>query len=335
MDLAHLAPALANTYIDQHGMMQVWWCSFTNRFVASGNQTFPLTPNKARKIIAQTTGYYGGLEDLAEVQEEDEDSDGVTTLLHSSIVSVRESHLPPLPPDLPVASAVEPQPPAIQLIEDVQCQEQEGQTGEDNTLTDLTPFHLDGTMEEDEVSRASVAENKRFLSTGHVGPVLRQKLERFTEPCPVPRHRLHKECQACNKCAICMEGSPGYFLKLQTDSFRKYIVRTTLSSTDYLNEGTHPLATYKYTVRYVQDPSKSQLPVNYNVCLQRHMSLRRDFAKLPSSTKDEFVKRLTSGLEKDYWQVVQGDELTKMCQPGGGAHFLPAGYVLKDPEGSS
>ena len=103
-----------------------------------------------------------------------------------------------------MASTVEPQPPAIQLIADIQCPGQEGQNEEGITLTDITPFPLDGSMEEDEVSRASVVENRRFLSTGEASPAFRARLERFTESGPIPRHRLHKEFQTCNKCSTCM-----------------------------------------------------------------------------------------------------------------------------------
>ena len=71
------------------------------------------------------------------------------------------------------------------------------------------------------------------------------------------------------------------------------------------------------------------------MCLQWHLRLRRDFSKLSQATQDEFVKRMLSGWKKNYWQVVQGDKMTKLCRPGGGAHFLPAGYVLKDPQGSN
>ena len=37
MDLAHLAPALLDTYRDQHGFVQLFTCAFASRLVAAGN----------------------------------------------------------------------------------------------------------------------------------------------------------------------------------------------------------------------------------------------------------------------------------------------------------
>ena len=97
------------------------------------------------------------------------------------------------------------------------------------------------------------------------------------------------------------------------DSFKKYFVRTPIYVTDCYTEGVHPLAKYNYTVRYVPAPDSHRLPPNYDLCLQRHLGLRRDFAKLSQATRYEFVKRILSGWKKNYWQVVQGEEMTKLC----------------------
>ena len=199
------------------------------------------------------------------------------------------------------------------------CQQQSSQDD-----CDLTSFPVDSSMGEDELSRNVCAENRRWLSTGDVTPALRARLERFTEPGPVPRHVLKRECASCGSCQICMEGSPDY---LQT------IVRQLVS--DLPLEGVHRMAKYAYSVTYVPDPSAENLPVNYAVALSRHESLRRDFIKLLAATRQEFTKRLKDGVSKEYWNVIEGAELDKLRHPDGRGHFLPANYVLKDPQGGA
>ena len=95
---------------------------------------------------------------------------------------------------------------------------------------------------------------------------------------------------------ICMESSPDYFGKIQTDRFRKHISRNPVNTTaaDAANPlpcgGTHPMAKYQYKVIYVSDPQATELPINYNVCLSRHMQLRKAFSKLGDIVKSELIK---------------------------------------------
>lgn len=37
LDMIHMFPTLANSYVDHHGMMQVWYCPFAGRYLVSGN----------------------------------------------------------------------------------------------------------------------------------------------------------------------------------------------------------------------------------------------------------------------------------------------------------
>ena len=53
--------------------------------------------------------------------------------------------------------------------------------------------------------------------------------------------------------------------------------------------------------------------------------------KLPLDTKAEFARRLTDGVAKGFWYIIEGKELERLRQPGSSGHFLPSGYVLKHP----
>ena len=101
------------------------------------------------------------------------------------------------------------------------------------------------------------------------------------------------------------------------------------------SKGVHPMARYAYNVTYVPDLSANPLPVNSDAALSRHMSLRKNFKKLPDASKAEFTQRLTEGIGKGYWTVIEGADLDKLRRPEGGGHFLPANDVLKDPEGTA
>ena len=305
LDMIHMFPTLANSYVDHHGMMQVWYCPFAGRYLASGNRQFPLTRSAVKGM---TASYFGTVEELDE-----EDVLPTVAAYHSS------TQLPlPLPPEIPVAVAIEPQQSALQQLDDPQCP-QRSSWPEEN---------------------AQVAENEHFQHTGEVRPGLRERLERFTEPGLAPRHQLKKECHQCKNCPTCMESSPDYFGKIQTDGFRKHISRAPVNTTaagaadPSPSGGIHPMAEYQYKVRYASDPQATELPINYDVCLSRHKQLRKAFSKLGDEVKSEFIKRLTKGVEKDYWEIIDGDELDKLRQPGSQAHFLPAGYALKSASGT-
>ena len=84
------------------------------------------------------------------------------------------------------------------------------------------------------------------------------------------------------------------------------------------------MAKYVWQVKYLEDPAADVLPVNYETALKRHVKLRANFTKLTYETKDEFNKRLTSGITKGYWRIIEGEDQEKMHHPGSGAHFPPS-----------
>ena len=126
-----------------------------------------------------------------------------------------------------------------------------------------------------------------------------------------------------------MEGSPEYLKSVAVKFFQENIIRQPLH--DMLPKGVYPMVRYTQNIMYVPDLSADPLPVNSDVALSRHMSLRKNFKKLPKATKAEFTERLTLGVEKGYWTVIKGAELHKLRRAEGGGHFLLANYVLKDP----
>ena len=130
---------------------------------------------------------------------------------------------------------------------------------------------------------------------------------------------------------MCYEAAPGYLMNLATKTFAQHIERVQIQDVKppIPPQGVHPMAKYVWQMKYLEDPTADMLPVNYEAAFKRHQALRLNFAKLTRKTKDEFNKRLTSGVPKGYWRIVVGKELEKMRQPGSGAHFLPSSYVLK------
>ena len=127
-----------------------------------------------------------------------------------------------------------------------------------------------------------------------------------------------------------MESLP-YLQNLAEAVFKKHVVRVPVKDVTppLPAPGVHPMAKYVYSVTYVEDPAADFLPINYETALVRHQTLRRNFTKLPSDTKAEFTRRLTDGVTKGFWHIIEGKKLEVLCQPGSGPHFLPSGYVLK------
>ena len=99
--------------------------------------------------------------------------------------------------------------------------------------------------------------------------------------------------------------------------------------------GLYKQATHVFQVKYLEDPNADALPVNYGTALNCHQTMRNNFAKLTSESRNEFNERLLSGVHKGYWHLVMGEELEKLRQPGSEAHFLPSGYVLKPASSGS
>ena len=82
--------------VDHHGMIQVWYCPFAGRYLASRNRQFPLTRSTVQGMISSF---------LSTVEELDEEDGLPTVAAYQS--STRP--LPPFPREIPVAVAIEPQ----------------------------------------------------------------------------------------------------------------------------------------------------------------------------------------------------------------------------------
>ena len=110
--------------------------------------------------------------------------------------------------------------------------------------------------------------------------------------------------------------------KSQTETFKAHLWRVP-----------NPKGGYHYEIEYIVDPQASPLPDNYVVSYQRHCQLRKSFALLEPETQEEFMARLTKGLESNYWKILDESEaldLRNPPKPGGHrGHYLPAGFVLK------
>ena len=119
-----------------------------------------------------------------------------------------------------------------------------------------------------------------------------------------------------------------------TPYYKKHIVRKQIGDFQppIPAEGVHKMARYAYAITYVEDDEADVLPVNFESAMSRHLSLRKSTASLSSAAKAEFSKRLTQGVKRGFWSI---QEVDKMRALGSGAHFLPAGFVLKDPAGSA
>ena len=152
---------------------------------------------------------------------------------------------------------------------------------------------------------------------------VRVRLERYIQPQPQPMHKLHKDCSQCSKCPVCMEGVPGYFNNFEETVYKKPIVRKPIAEFQLpLPEaGIHEMAQYAYSISYVEDPQADIFPINFETTMSRHVSLRRNFSSLPTTTRTKFSKRLTQGLAKGFWKIIEVDKLRAL---GSSAHFLPA-----------
>ena len=91
------------------------------------------------------------------------------------------------------------------------------------------------------------------------------------------------------------------------------------------------MATYAYQVEYVENQAAEPLPEYFEPAMARHRSLRKSAVSLPTAAKEEFSRRLTQGVAKGFWSIEEVADVRKLKD----VHFLPAGFVCKDPAGSS
>ena len=136
---------------------------------------------------------------------------------------------------------------------------------------------------------------------------MRVRMERGTAPELVPRHRLNKDCKSCNKCPVCYEAAPGYFIKLATRTFQHALKKVPIKNMvpPLPKEAIAKYAEYAYSIGYIMDPTAPQLPVNFETAMSRHKQLRANFAKLGQDTKDEFTLKLNSGRTKSCWRILE------------------------------
>ena len=125
-----------------------------------------------------------------------------------------------------------------------------------------------------------------------------------------------------------------YYKSLEEAVYKKHIVRKKIEDFNppIPAEGVHKMSKYACAIIYVEDNQADVLPVNFETAMSRHLSLRKSTASLCSAAKAEFSKRLSQGVKRGFWSI---QEVDKMRALGSGAHFLPAGFVLKDPAGSA
>ena len=74
---------------------------------------------------------------------------------------------------------------------------------------------------------------------------------------------------------------------------------------------------YRYMVKYLTDPTSLPLPNKYQVYYMRHLQLRKAFSMLEKPAQEEFTRRLTLGLKKNYWEIVSTKEAEQLRQPHG------------------
>ena len=112
-------------------------------------------------------------------------------------------------------------------------------------------------------------------------------------------------------------GGQTFIEKCQTDGFRAHLWRIE-----------HGDDTYHFEVEYLVDPQQaSPLPDNYMQSYQRHKQLRSSYGQLPVETKAEFRDRLTNGLAKGYWRILEENEALHLRDTDG--LYLPANFALK------
>ena len=289
VDLIHLFPHLLDSYRDSHGVVQLHHCLFSGRTVACGNRTHPLTPRNTRKILARlesTTGFFGTVYELIEPTPSKSDERCVTLL------SAPSSCAPAVLADVSVARAAPLRltPPAGHNFHPEEPLE---------PLDQARPFHgSDPVMSESEVSKTIVAENRKSIFHGKVTPALQAQMERGAAPKLVPRHRLNKDCQTCDKCPVCYKAAPWYMQHIATKAFASRVTKVPIEDVrpPIPSLGLHKHATHVCEVKNLEDPDRENLLVNFGAALHCHQALRQNFANLPSSARIECEERLSSGV---------------------------------------
>ena len=299
MDLYHLQPTLVDSFSDQHGRIDLWLCPMQDRLLVSGNRSWPAVDNELDDLLKDhtTNGLY------CEVLRdgETEDKAPLTALLGASVAT-----------GLPVARVAELRPALRYLAEadllaappKVDCAGDEA--GAEEAEDPLEDPHL--------LQQARAATARTLLAAGLASPALHSRLEHFAYSDPQPEHRLQASCLTCKSCPVCMEGSSGesYYLKIATAGFRENCLRIPMAPAT-LDEDQIPVK-YFYKIKYLMTPGAALPGLNLIESYSRHCSLRRALQNLPASTQLEFGDKLTAGLRKGYWTVVDGFNVLENLQ---------------------
>ena len=107
------------------------------------------------------------------------------------------------------------------------------------------------------------------------------------------------------------QGGKTFVEKCQTEGFKAHIWRIP-----------HADGNYHYEVEYIVDPQADPLPDNYMASYQR-----KAFSGLEPEAQTEFTSRLTKGLEKKFWRILEEKEALDSRKQDG--LCLPTGFVLK------
>ena len=340
-DLVHLAPTMVDSCVDEHGRVDLWWCSMQGRLLCSGNRSWPCQDRELDELLQDHTSTTAGLYCEALPQEHAEESAPLTALMAATTDRVL----------LPTARVAE-QRPAIRYLPEAdrlaaaQQADHAGEESEDEERENpLENSHL--------LEQVRAATARTLLAAGLASPGLHSRLEHFAYAEPQPEHRLQAACLTCKACPVCVEGSSGetLYLKIATAGFRQHCQKIPMAE-GMLDKENIPVK-YHFKIKYLMLPDASLPGLNLVESYSRHCSLRRSMNNLPEATRQEFSDKLTAGLKKGYWDVQEFDVMANLqneqasrketfvetagdraeapaCVPGPVTHFLPTGVVLKE-----
>ena len=301
-DLVHLAPTMVDSYVDEHGRVDLWLCPMQGRLLCSGNRSWPCQDSELDDLLQEHTNTTAGLYCEALPLDHNVDSTPLTTLMAAT--TDREL--------LPTARVAEQRPAIRYLLEadrlaaaqKVDLAEEEREDKEiDNPLEDP---HL--------LEQARAATARTLLAAGLASPGLHSRLEHFAYAEPQPEHRLQAACLTCKACPVCVEGSSGetLYLKIATAGFRQHCLKIPMAP-GTLDKEDIPVK-YHFKIKYLMLPDSSLPGLNLLESYSRHCSLRRSMNHLPEDTQQEFSDKLTAGLNKGYWEVVEGFDVLANLQ---------------------
>ena len=346
-DLCHLQPTIVDSYTDTHGRVDLWYCSFMDRLLVSGNRSWPVEDSDLDSILRQhnvpgTSGRFCAIR-----SGDDCDSAPLTSLLGATVSG------------LPTARVAAPQP-ALHHLGGAGAL-LDPPAGAKEEATEAGDLNEDPNL----LQQVREATARTLLAAGVCSEELHSRLEQFAYKDPQPEHRLQEACLTCRACPLCMEGTSGesHYLKIATAGFRENCLKIRLPPPAATADLQQIPARFAMKIKYLRLPGSSLPGLNLLESYSRHCSLRRTLAKLPASTQEEFSDKLTAGMKKGYWCEVPDFNVLEQLQkerngrtraldgqctntkvsvespvpgkkgvgaPGAPTHFLPTGVVLKE-----